>query len=752
MIGSPLDIPWINRCHDGFPLSRTLEGYIAIRRTTHAPLSFRDDLALWLGAMTFGFLEAVMEMKIAESQLLTRDEEGGMVISGERLFLAIVSWIASDDDEDERPREHSLVERHQWACRVTTLLRQTLSTLEEVMVTPHNVLVVRNQCDSRTAVDFACPILVMVFTVFYAFLIHLSLKDYDFSSQPELASLVATYMSSRSNAIHVVGTHAMRRRMLKAGWCPHIISPTLLRTIPLTALSNFIDASPPVRRTIGEHQQCSEESCVFYTISNVEDYKNPHTPLCSDTEQCPHIAPPACDVEKLLEEGKIPVVVYLDQELLVLPAAEVPGYVAISHVWADGLGSTSDKGLPTCQIARISQLARSLMPQSGAFWMDSLCVPSVSKLRKRAIALMAETYKEAEKVVVLDNDIRTQCSLDTNVREENAFRIATSGWVRRVWTLQEGILARELYFELEDGKTFNLSVFDELEPDKPASSGISYSDYLPLIYHRSRMADGHTFELSDISVLLGQRSTTNVDDETLAIAGLLRLDVQKLLDVSGSSRADIAARRMKSLYIQLGEQLPRDIIFGNAPRLQLPNFRWAPSSLAAQVLNSPMAGNIGAATCTEAGIRGYYAVGQLNSAVFAPVPADLASLDNNGFKFAIQASQRDGTGPSMYVARVTAANPAFRAGVTDNPPSFNCLLFLQHTMPSDGALVPCAAVNLRADLNASERSKPLCVDYVASLVVETRYAKELRSIPALKEGCHCSVTMQELYMHDTLIR
>ena len=88
-------------------------------------------------------------------------------------------------------------------------------------------------------------------------------------------------------------------------------------------------------------------------------------------------------------------------ELRVLPS-DGGSYLAISHVWADGLGSTSEAGLPRCQVERLAALARSLVPESGAFWIDSLCVPRASDLRKTAIKAMGRTYKDAFAVLVLD--------------------------------------------------------------------------------------------------------------------------------------------------------------------------------------------------------------------------------------------------------------------------------------------------------------------------------------------------------------
>ena len=174
----------------------------------------------------------------------------------------------------------------------------------------------------------------------------------------------------------------------------------------------------------------------------------PHvTPECI----CTLVKPPLEVVRETYSEDVVPVVVFNGNGLAVRAASE-GSYVAISHVWADGLGSSTEYGLPLCQVERLDALVRKLVPD-GAFWHDGLCVPSPKTERptwQRAIKLLAHTYAHADKVLVIDGGVRTQSSRAAPV-EECLLRIATSGWGQRIWTLQEGVLARELYFEVADG-------------------------------------------------------------------------------------------------------------------------------------------------------------------------------------------------------------------------------------------------------------------------------------------------------------
>ncbi len=71
---------------------------------------------------------------------------------------------------------------------------------------------------------------------------------------------------------------------------------------------------------------------------------------------------------------------------------------------------------------------------------------------------MAETYRNADAVLVIDSGIRS-CSLSAPL-EERLLHIISSGWMQRLWTLQEGLLARKLIFEFADG----FATLDELIP------------------------------------------------------------------------------------------------------------------------------------------------------------------------------------------------------------------------------------------------------------------------------------------------
>lgn len=738
LLGCPVDIPWFQSRHDNMPFSSTLSGYARIRRYMHGPPSFRDDLALWVGAMTFGFLEAVTETRISESQLLSRRSDGTEVISGEKLFFVLLSWANMHTSRGLA---------HHEAMKVAALLQHATRALEEIFERSFVDIFLR--CgfnDNRyTAFDVASSIAIMVFTVLHF--------CFTICHWPDVMDTLVDIAARHDRPLYRDCALAIRRRMLSAGWCPYTIPHSFLTPVSPNHLGNIVRLKPFVRRSIKEHQLCNDDACSFYTVHDTDKYTNPHIHPCPDSTLCAHTAPPPGDIEKILEAGDIPVAVYLEGDLAVLPSAAADvSYVAISHVWADGLGSTSDKGLPACQIARISRLTRSLLPESnGAFWMDSICVPSSRKLRKRAIMLMAKTYEEAKKVLVLDAVIRAQCSVAKTL-EENAFHVATSGWIRRVWTLQEGILAQELLFEAADGIiTMTSDLLHRTVHPAGLQPGLTFHAYLPLISLHARRQSGerYQFTLPDVARLLAGRTTTNADDETLAIAGLLSLDVQKLLSVPQSSRADTAAQRMRSLYIQL-EQLPRDIILNHhAPRLQLPNFRWARSTLATAIMHDM--GVAGTATCTESGLRGRYAVGYLDKPVSPP------QVNHNAGKIDFWIAVIYAPTQSLFIATTSRHFVAHGGADSETTPSFDCFLFLEEEM-SGLAEEECAAVRRCGYAEpVSERevaSEELFrCEYVtsANLMLHTTdgFSEAMKSM--LIKQSSMTVTMQQLQFRETLL-
>ena len=71
------DVPWLGGHHDGYPISPTIDAYAEVRLNgrSRPDLPANERAALWQAALTFGILEAVMEVQIPERFLISFSEE-----------------------------------------------------------------------------------------------------------------------------------------------------------------------------------------------------------------------------------------------------------------------------------------------------------------------------------------------------------------------------------------------------------------------------------------------------------------------------------------------------------------------------------------------------------------------------------------------------------------------------------------------------------------------------------------------------
>ncbi|KAI0830216.1 hypothetical protein BC628DRAFT_1500779 [Trametes gibbosa] len=678
LIGSPTDIPWFGAPHDGYAFCNTLSGYTRARRQS-AIQSLRDDAALWVGAMTLGVLEAVMRSRIPESLLIVPGTRNGeKILSGDRILRLLSSWhdMLLNDCIHENADA-----RTQHGRDVARLLDQALHALDEEFV-QHASVFLRAGYLPEDCTDIVGAVALTIAPL-------CSVAYRAWRELPEMTRLTESAHDHIRN-FYTAAQAYCRRKMRGAGWCPNTISHSFMSSLwGVPIISNLIRLPPYIRKSPDEHKDCSEAACVFYTIVNTDEYVQRHVnPAC----RCPNIRPSLDDVANILCSGLVPTVIFDGDVLRVLPADD-GAYVAISHVWADGMGSTTDNGLPTCVVKRVSGLAQQLLPESGAFWMDSLCVPASGALRKRAIKLMAHTYRRATKVLVVDECIRVQCSTESKSWEENLFRIATSGWVRRVWTLQEGLLARELYFEFREGPV-DVEAGLGLKPSKPSSTPgnapstdqslkfrptYSCDSHAPVLAFRAKnyanIEAGHNVPLDEVIKLLRLRTTTKAEDELVAISSLLSFDVDTILAITGP---DAAQQRMKAFLLQQGE-LPREFPMHVSPRLTLPSFTWAPFSLTTETEGANLSSGTG--ICTTDGLAAEYFVAAFQNSLHIP-DEYTGAQGRSVFNTLINHNSSMGT----YALRLHVLE-----GNTSTRP-IDALLFLEGDLLSARSPIPCAAV------------------------------------------------------------
>ncbi|KAJ9654038.1 hypothetical protein H2201_009055 [Coniosporium apollinis] len=330
---------------------------------------------------------------------------------------------------------------------------------------------------------------------------------------------------------------------------------------------------------------CNKDECVA-NQTDENNYKTSHVEGC---DGCSFIGAQTKIEEILKEAGGMVVLVFdSDSRLQAFNYSKQPDprrpYVALSHIWADGLGNPHFNTLPVCQLKRIQALVNGLYEDDShpvPFWIDTICVPLKESLRKTAIQHMKYTYEYAGKVLVLDAELQ-QYSREVPV-DETLFRIACSNWMRRLWTLQEGSLGKTLHFQFQDG----VVAFHELQPPPRESftqissetgSRLSCFDNL-----RFKIGEQGSMWLERTSSPLAKearrihiwealrwRSTSKQEDELICVGTLLSFDKNRLESVPKKLR-------MKK-FVSMQGSIPTDLVFARGARLAEGGLRWVPAS------------------------------------------------------------------------------------------------------------------------------------------------------------------------------
>jgi hypothetical protein len=443
-----------------------------------------------------------------------------------------------------------------------------------------------------------------------------------------LAVLLETFQHHTSNVLADGAEHEplpanfspqATQELIYRGWCPFTIANILL---PSSSPSLFEYARLFRDHPLFIHQDHAECNASECAVSNVDTstYKTKHNDVfCNGENDCETLTPDMQIVKVKLEDGKIPVISFAENQGLMTLGSEDGPYVAISHVWADGMGSTSETGIPICVVRFLSEAATASFNSIHGtevdaipFWIDSLCVPYETDLRGKAIGLMAKTYASAAAVVVVDASMR-HLSVSDPVQEQ-LFVLYVSPWVQRLWTLPEALLSRQLLFRARDRLVdFRHFFTDEVVTlrlsDHVASKLLGWIGQL-MIGPFTRSAQAATsaslslppHSLDDVALHLAKRTSSRQADETLAIAGLFGQDASAYVPL------DPDQRMAKFLTEHNGAKVPYDILFLDGPKLPIEGYTWAPKSFMKRQLNLEMKGTYEGAMSiiTQQGLLGQY--------------------------------------------------------------------------------------------------------------------------------------------------
>lgn len=419
------------------------------------------------------------------------------------------------------------------------------------------------------------------------------------------------------------GGSLVQSRLCAARWCPSDISMVIdsLSPASLYYICNLR------RKSIGSHTNCSNRFCKLRQV-DTSTYVTRHA---ISSCRCSHLGPTAQDVIAIIEDRKIPLVSIIQEKIagvlriVVKPYTPNCHYVAFSHVWSDGMGNPLTNSLPRCQILRLKRyldelsglesswrkintgrfdLARPSKNQSVFFWLDTLCIPvgeANRTVRSLAISQMKDTYEWSDKVLVLDSELESNSMSDPT---EALMRITLSGWMRRLWTLQEGVLGSRLFFRFADGFFDVKEVHDLVLPLGPShdpaekirtTSGMPVNDAMRFFWKMSSLRANvierrqaklfgfvrrttHLYPTVNESNRLSNaimeafiasryRSSSRQEDEFLCLGSLLALKI------SGLSQVPIA-QRMCQLLKQRSE-LPQGLIFVAGERMKESGWKWA---------------------------------------------------------------------------------------------------------------------------------------------------------------------------------
>ena len=394
-------------------------------------------------------------------------------------------------------------------------------------------------------------------------------------------------------------------RLLAQGWCVSEIKPILDTTMSFQTL-HFL-ACLDKTDSKASHERCDSRQCTAYQ-NDLGRYQTQHV---SEGCNCQELVLESEALYTILKTGALPLIrVRLSQtlgELSVDIVASRPTsrYVAISHVWADGLGNPYANALPRCQLSNLEKLIRDLdvaaRPRDAGddqvkekdvqedeellLWCDTLCCPvQPAEAKNLALEKMYRTYLDATYVLVLDASLR-RSNFESLDIDEWSTRILTSPWMRRLWTLQEGVLpavTNRLWFRLPH-KAVNLRELRINARDKIFSSisrrGLALDMFKRLSSFANILAEenptGPRADFGQLIEGLHHRSVSVPWDEPLLIGNLLGLDAAQILNGEDVLRINRLWRLMSSAL----QGIPSNLLFRVGPRLAEPGLRWAPATL-----------------------------------------------------------------------------------------------------------------------------------------------------------------------------
>lgn len=200
-----------------------------------------------------------------------------------------------------------------------------------------------------------------------------------------------------------------------------------------------------------------------------------------------------------------------------------------------------------------------------------------------ALQMMRKTYEDATAVLVLDSWL-SSCEITPGSDVEPLVRIFVSHWNRRLWTFQEGALAKKLYFQFLNA-TYDLdhgmrqvNSINEFVLEHTLKPTLN-AQYLSLrgfqLSSENLSLEGKTLSIFRAT---RYRSTSVAADEALCLAGIFGFDTAEIATIRHPDKEAEQSLRMQQFW-RMVRTVPAELLFYEGEVLEFKGFRWAPRTL-----------------------------------------------------------------------------------------------------------------------------------------------------------------------------
>ncbi|KAK1756427.1 hypothetical protein QBC47DRAFT_186074 [Echria macrotheca] len=406
----------------------------------------------------FGLIGAFLRHDVDLAEFVREDTEPKdgpirRLVSSKTLEPHLDKWLAAGEDIEEE-RLQALLETSASAyCHFSSLSQSSASPLPEILLSVSILITTLAETANRRAT---------------------ALKRWPLFELPLLPPVDTSNLDPAARLLE--------RELISAGWCPFKVQQILSDYSFMTTyyVSRLRDPMAPHI----SHAACTKDRCIGNNV-DMANYSTRHTPTSC---QCSHVSIPDKKMRSIIASGGIPIVrVKVSRNgglaIQVKAASHQSRYIAISHVWSDGLGNPHANSLPTCQLKRLRGSVKSLVPpifdlaqgflsipqlnvsfdakkmaiswgSTEWFWLDTLCIPVGADeesrlLKSKAINQMAAIYAAAHQVLVLDSVMQAFTVAGRDLCHIAA-QMTALAWLGRCWTYQEGALALALQVQCAD--------------------------------------------------------------------------------------------------------------------------------------------------------------------------------------------------------------------------------------------------------------------------------------------------------------